>query len=64
MTDIQKMSGTFSEPENENGQMVLSGSAPVSQMQGYAAEMTAYTRGLGHLSCTLKGYGPCGNGKR
>lgn len=61
MTDIQKMSGTFSEPENENGQMVLSGSAPVSQMQGYAAEVTAYTRGLGHLSCTLKGYGPCGN---
>lgn len=61
MTDIQKMSGTFSEPENENGQMVLSGSVPVSQMQGYAAEMTAYTRGLGHLSCTLKGYGPCGN---
>ena len=61
MTDIQKMSGTFSEPENENGQMVLSGSAPVSQMQGYAAEMTAYTRGLGHLSCTLKGYGPCAN---
>ena len=63
MTDIQKMSGTFSEPENENGQMVLSGSAPVSQMQGYAAEMTAYTRGLGHLSCTLKGYGPCSNGE-
>lgn len=61
MTDIQKMSGTFSEPENENGQMVLSGSAPVSQMQGYAAEVTAYTRGLGHLSCTLKGYGPCAN---
>ncbi len=61
MTDIQKMSGTFSEPENENGQMVLSGSAPVSRMQGYAAEVTAYTRGLGHMSCTLKGYGPCGN---
>lgn len=61
ITDIQKMSGTFSEPENENGQMVLSGSAPVSQMQGYAAEMTAYTRGLGHLSCALKGYGPCAN---
>ena len=61
MTDIQKMTGTFSEPENENGQMVLKGSAPVSQMQGYAAEVTAYTRGLGHLSCALKGYGPCAN---
>ena len=61
MTDIQKMTGTFSDPENENGQMVLKGSAPVSQMQGYAAEVTAYTRGLGHLSCALKGYGPCAN---
>ena len=61
MADIQKMTGTFSEPENENGQMVLKGSAPVSQMQGYAAEVTAYTRGLGHLSCALKGYGPCAN---
>ena len=61
MTDIQKMTGTFSDPENENGQMVLKGSAPVSQMQGYAAEVTAYTRGLGHLSCALKGYGPCVN---
>ena len=61
MTDIQKMSGSFSEPENENGQMVLKGSVPVSRMQGYAAEVTAYTRGLGHLSCSLKGYGPCAN---
>ena len=61
MTDIQKMSGTFSEPENENGRMVLSGTAPVSRMQGYAAEVTAYTRGEGQLSCALKGYGPCGN---
>ena len=61
MTDIQKMTGTFSDPENENDQMVLKGSAPVSQMQGYAAEVTAYTRGLGHLSCALKGYGPCAN---
>lgn len=59
MTDIQKMSGTFSEPESENGQMILKGSAPVSRMQGYGAEVTAYTRGLGHLSCALKGYGPC-----
>ncbi len=61
MTDIQKMSGTFSEPEHENGRMVLKGSAPVSKMQGYSAEVAAYTGGEGMLSCVLKGYGPCGN---
>lgn len=63
MTDIQKMSGTFSEPEHENGRMVLKGSAPVSKMQGYSAEVAAYTGGEGMLSCVLKGYGPCGDAK-
>ena len=61
MADIQKMSGTFSEPENEHGQMVLRGRAPVSAMEGYQAEVTAYTRGEGRLSCVLWGYGPCHN---
>ncbi len=60
MTDIQKMSGTFSEPEHENGRMVLKGSAPVSKMQGYGAQVAAYTGGEGTLSLVLKGYGPCG----
>lgn len=28
-------------------------------MQGYQSEVNAYTKGMGRLSCTLKGYEPC-----
>lgn len=63
MADIQKMSGTFSDPEPEGEAVVLMGTAPVSAMGEYQAEVHAYTRGTGRLFCTLKGYGPCHNAK-
>ncbi len=59
MTDIQQMSGTFMEPEQEGRLMKLTGTAPVSKLGGYGAEVTAYTKGEGRFSCVLKGYGPC-----
>ena len=61
MTDIQKMYGTFQRPEIEGEMSVLTGVAPVVNMGGYQSEVTAYTRGRGRLSCTLKGYQPCHN---
>lgn len=61
MTDIQKMYGTFHGPEIEGEMSVLTGVAPVVTMGGYQSEVTAYTRGRGRLSCTLKGYQPCHN---
>lgn len=61
MTDIQKMYGTFQGPEIEGEMSVLTGIAPVVTMGGYQSEVTAYTRGRGRLSCTLKGYQPCHN---
>ncbi|HIZ66441.1 MAG TPA: TetM/TetW/TetO/TetS family tetracycline resistance ribosomal protection protein [Candidatus Blautia pullicola] len=61
MADIQKMSGSFAPPESEGDMAVLAGTAPVSEMGGYQAEVTSYTRGRGRLSCTLKGYEPCHN---
>ena len=61
MADIQQMGGTFEGPVPEAGQSVLSGTAPVSEMEGYWREVTAYTRGMGRLSCTLSGYEPCHN---
>lgn len=61
MTDIQKMYGTFQGPEIEREMSVLTGVAPVVTMGGYQSEVTAYTRGRGRLSCTLKGYQPCHN---
>ena len=61
MTDIERMNGTFEPPMIELEQAVITGTAPVSTMDGYQAEVTAYTGGTGRLTCVLKGYGPCHN---
>ncbi len=61
MTDIERMNGTFEPPMIELDQALLKGTAPVSTMDGYQAEVTAYTGGTGHLTCVLRGYGPCHN---
>lgn len=61
LTDIQNMHGKFSPPELLKDQAVLTGTAPVSFMQGYQREVTSYTKGRGRLFCTVKGYDPCHN---
>ena len=61
MSDIQRMSGSFEPPEQSGELAVLNGTAPVSEMRGYASELTRYTHGQGRLSCALKGYAPCHN---
>ena len=61
MADIQRMSGVCDPPEHLGETAVLTGAAPVSAMHDYAAEVAAYTRGRGRLSCTLRGYEPCHN---
>lgn len=61
MADIQKMYGSFADPQTEGDMMVLTGSVPVATMREYQSEVHAYTRGSGRLFCTLKGYEPCHN---
>lgn len=61
MTDIEKMNGTFEIAQNESGLSVLTGRAPVSEMQDYPKEVAAYTKGFGRLFLTLDGYAPCHN---
>lgn len=61
MSDIQLMHDTFNPPELDGEMSVLTGSAPVSAMCDYAGTVRQYTRGVGKLSCTLKGYEPCHN---
>lgn len=61
MTDILNMSGSFGSPEADGDMSVLSGSAPVSELNGYQAEITSYTKGKGRLSCTVGGYRECHN---
>ncbi len=61
MSDIQRMQGSFEPPVTQGEFALLTGSVPVSEMKDYQRELTAYTRGLGRLSCILKGYEPCHN---
>lgn len=61
MTDLQNMQGTCEGPQISAGRAVLTGTAPVSAMNGYQKEVTGYTKGRGRLFCTLSGYFPCHN---
>ena len=61
MNDIQRLYGSFQPPEQSGETCVLTGTAPVSEMRGYAKELLQYTHGKGRLSLTLKGYEPCHN---
>jgi ribosomal protection tetracycline resistance protein len=61
MTDIEKMHGISKMSQTKVETAVLVGSAPVITMRNYQKEVTAYTKGLGRLFCSLKGYEPCHN---
>lgn len=61
MTDIEKMCGTCEVTESDGEKSVLTGSAPVSEMNGYQQAVTAYAKGRGILVCTPAGYRPCHN---
>ena len=59
MADIQRMGGSFELPQTRGDLSQITGKAPVSEMKGYMAEVNSYTRGYGHLSCSVAGYEPC-----
>ena len=61
VNDIQNMTGSFSMETLEDGNTRLTGLAPVSEMQNYAAEVASYTGGYGKLTCVSGGYFPCHN---
>ncbi|GBG94894.1 elongation factor G [Ligilactobacillus salitolerans] len=62
LTDIERMHGEFQLPEEKQAateQVVLTGTAPVAQMQNYQAKVRAYTHGQGQLECVFAGYRAC-----
>ena len=63
ISDIQKMYGEFEPLKIEDDMAVLTGWAPVALMRDYQSEVTAYTKGRGHLFLSPKGYAPCHNEK-
>ena len=63
MTDVERMSGTFSLEQGTDGMSVLTGEVPVAEMRDYSRDVSAYTKGRGRLFCSLAGYRPCHNAK-
>ncbi len=61
MNDIQRMKGTFEDPQTYGEMSVLTGTAPVVNMNGYQSEVISYSRGKGRLACRFKCYEPCHN---
>lgn len=61
MTDIEKMHGTCEISQTNGETAVLTGSAPVVTMRNYQKELAAYSKGLGRMFTSLKGYEPCHN---
>ena len=61
MTDVQHMGGAVDDPQMQGEVTVLTGRGPVSELQNYWQEVAVYTRGIGRLSCTLRGYEECHN---
>ncbi len=59
IADVQQMGGSFEPAQYEGESAVLTGRAPVARLRGYGAELTAYSHGLGRLSCAPDGYAPC-----
>ncbi len=61
MTDLARMSGTCDLPRTVGDETVITGTAPVSELQEYPKEVAAYSRGRGKLSLSVSGYQPCHN---
>ncbi len=61
IADLQHMSAEFEAPETRGETAVITGSAPVSELNGYMAAVIGYTRGKGKLICTSGGYRECHN---
>lgn len=61
INDIRMRKGTMGQPEECSGMSVLTGKAPVVLLNGYAAEVAAYTGGRGRIFLEPAGYDECHN---
>ena len=61
ISDLQRMCAEFDTPDNTEENSVIRGSAPVSEMNSYQAEIIAYSHGKGKLSLSMGGYKECHN---
>lgn len=61
MTDLDTMKCSVNPPETTDDRAFLSGYGPVYTLREYQENISAYTKGLGVISCSVKGFLPCHN---
>ena len=61
MSDLQYMNARYQPAVSDGELSVIEGSAPVSEIGLYQADVSAYTHGRGRIVCSLRGYEPCQN---
>lgn len=61
ISDIQKMSGEFSEPKSNGNRVIVIGIGPVATFMNYPLEFQSFTKGKGNLSLVFYKYNVCHN---
>ena len=61
INDMRARSATFESPVDAGELYLLTGRGPVTTLEGYAAELAAYSGGRGHISLEVEGYDLCHN---
>lgn len=61
LSDVQRMNGTFTAPENDGDTATLTGKLPVSEAMVYGKDLLSFTKGRGRINTRPAGYAPCHN---
>ncbi|WP_122638623.1 MULTISPECIES: GTP-binding protein [unclassified Romboutsia] len=61
LSDIQKMSGEFEEPQIINDRSIIKGRGPVSTFMDYSMELLSFSKGTGSIQYIQDGYDVCHN---
>ena len=61
MTDLNLMGAEFSVYRTGIEMSKIHGTAPAGLIRNYQRQITAYTHGIGRITCRFDGYGPCKN---
>ncbi len=61
LADMERMGGSFTQPDIQGEYAIICGRAPVSTARNYAKEVASYTGGRGRIVLTPEGYDICHN---
>ncbi|URZ17395.1 elongation factor G [Clostridium felsineum] len=61
ISDINKMSGEFYEPQMKGDTCIIKGKGPVVEFMDYPSALASFTKGRGKISLAFSGYEKCHN---